>query len=129
MFFISAVADSRLHAMLYWLYGDLSQSRVGPLALLALVLTLAFAVLFGYAKHLNLLTVRSDGSLFLDKKETALEELSSVLRQRAGESKETGVLIFADRDLAYQKLFYVLDEIRKAGLSRVSLQAEADERP
>lgn len=75
------------------------------------------------------MTVRSDGSLFVDREEVALEELSSVLRQRAGESKETGVLIFADRDLAYQRLFHVLDEIRKAGLSRVSLQAEADERP
>lgn len=60
MFFISAVADSRLHAMLYWLYGDLSQSRVGPLALLTPVLVLAFAVLFGYAKHLNLLTAGED---------------------------------------------------------------------
>jgi biopolymer transport protein ExbD len=75
------------------------------------------------------MTVRSDGSLFVDRQEVALEELSSVLSQRAGESKETGVLIFADRDLAYQRLFHVLDEIRKAGLSRVSLQAEADERP
>ena len=74
------------------------------------------------------MTVRSDGSLFVDREEVALEELSSVLRQRAGESKETGVLIFADRDLAYQRLFHVLDKIRKAGLSRVSLQAEADER-
>ena len=60
MFFISATADSRLHAMLYWLYGDLSQSRAGPLMLLAPVLALAFAVLFGYAKHLNLLTAGED---------------------------------------------------------------------
>ena len=60
MFFISAAADSRLHAMLYWLYGDLSQSRAGPLTLLAPVLALVFAVLFGYAKHLNLLTAGED---------------------------------------------------------------------
>ena len=60
MFFISTAADGRLHAMLYWLYGDLSQSRVGPLALLTPVLALAFAVLYGYAKHLNLLTAGED---------------------------------------------------------------------
>jgi iron complex transport system permease protein len=60
MFFISAAADSRLHAMLYWLYGDLSQTRIFPLAILAPVLALAFAVLFGYAKHLNLLTAGED---------------------------------------------------------------------
>lgn len=75
------------------------------------------------------LTVRSDGKLFLDKEELALENLSSVLQQHSGENKETGVLIFADRDLAYQKLFHVLDEIRKAGLSRVSLQAEVKGKP
>jgi len=60
MFFISAAADSRLHAMLYWLYGDLSQGRAGPLTLLAPLLALAFAVLYGYAKHLNLLTAGED---------------------------------------------------------------------
>lgn len=71
-------------------------------------------------------TVRSDGSIFLDKTEVALEKLPSLLMQRSGENKEAGVLLFADRDLPYQKLFHVLDRIQKAGLSRVSLQAEAD---
>ncbi|MBN2032900.1 MAG: biopolymer transporter ExbD [Deltaproteobacteria bacterium] len=74
------------------------------------------------------ITVRSDGNLFLDREEVALEELSSLLSRRSGESEEAGVMIFADKDLGYQKLFHVLDEIRKAGLSRVSLQAEADGR-
>jgi biopolymer transport protein ExbD len=74
-------------------------------------------------------TVRSDGKLFLDGEEFPLEQLSSILARRSEESKETGVLIFADRDLAYQKLFQVLDEVRKAGLSHVSLQAEGDGRP
>jgi len=32
MFFISTAADSRLHTMLFWLYGDLSQSHYGQLA-------------------------------------------------------------------------------------------------
>jgi len=71
-------------------------------------------------------TVRSDGSIFLDETEAALEELPSLLMQRSGENKEAGVLLFADRDLPYQRLFGVLDQIRKAGLTRVSLQAEAE---
>lgn len=74
------------------------------------------------------ITVRSDDKLFLDTEEVALDQLSELLARRSAESKETGVLIFADRDLAYQTLFQVLDEVRKAGLSRVSLQAEADGR-
>ena len=72
-------------------------------------------------------TVRSDGNVFLDKKEVALEELSSLLAERGGENRERGVLLFADRDLPYQRLFRVLDQIRKAGLTRVSLQAEAED--
>jgi biopolymer transport protein ExbD len=70
-------------------------------------------------------TVRSDGNIFLDKKEVALGELSTLLAERSADDKECGVLLFADRDLPYQRLFHVLDQIRKAGLTRVSLQAEA----
>jgi len=62
MFFISTAGDSRLHAMLYWLYGDLSQSRFGPLALLAPVVAAASVVLFGYAKDLNLLTAGEENA-------------------------------------------------------------------
>lgn len=71
-------------------------------------------------------TVQADGSIFLDKTAVALEDLPSLLMQRRGENKETGVLLFADRYLPYQNLFRVLDRIREAGLTRVSLQAEAD---
>jgi biopolymer transport protein ExbD len=72
-------------------------------------------------------TVRSDGNVFLDEKQVTLEELSSLLAERGGENRERGVLLFADRDLTYQRLFRVLDQIRKAGLTRVSLQAEAED--
>jgi ABC-type Fe3+-siderophore transport system permease subunit len=56
MFFISIVADSRLHTMLFWLYGDLSQSRYAPLVLLTPALIAASLILFGFAKELNLIT-------------------------------------------------------------------------
>ena len=41
MFFISIVAEARLHSMLFWLYGDLSQSRYTQLALIAPALVIA----------------------------------------------------------------------------------------
>ena len=76
-------------------------------------------------KRLTLtLTVQADGTLFLDKERVAFETLGDALRQRAAENKETGVLLFADKNLPYQKLYTVLDLIRLAGLSQVSLQAE-----
>jgi iron complex transport system permease protein len=56
MFFISTSADSRLHTMLYWLYGDLSQSRYGPLLILVPVLLVVFFILGGFAKEMNLIT-------------------------------------------------------------------------
>lgn len=80
-------------------------------------------------KRLSLsVTVRTDGSVFLDKTPVRLEELDGAIRSRAdkGGSGDVGVLVFADRDLSYQALFRVLDEIREAGISRISLQAEGE---
>lgn len=71
-------------------------------------------------------TVEEDGTIYLDKERVSLENLEGFLKQRVRGMKETGVLIFADRSLSYQRLFQVLDQIRMAGLSRISLQAEVD---
>ena len=71
-------------------------------------------------------TVRADGTIFLDKEHILLEDLKDALETRAREEQETGVLLFADRSVSYQKLFQVLDQIRLAGLSRISLQAEVN---
>ena len=35
MFFISTSSDDRLHTMLFWLYGDLSQSQYSQLVIIA----------------------------------------------------------------------------------------------
>jgi len=76
-------------------------------------------------KHFTLsLSIQSDGTLFLDKEQVPFENLGETLKLRAAENKETGVLLYAHKDLPYQKLYTVLDLIRMAGLSQVSLQAE-----
>ncbi len=76
-------------------------------------------------KQLTLtLSIQADGTLFLDKEPVPLEDLGEALRVKAAENRETGVLLFADKNLPYQKLYTVLDLIRMAGLSQVSLQAE-----
>ena len=72
-------------------------------------------------------TVKADGTVFVDKKATPLDDLAEVLKRAVKEHKEAGVLLFADRDLLYQKLFKVMDCIRTAGINRISLQAEADQ--
>lgn len=72
-------------------------------------------------------SIRSDGAVYLDKERVSLNELEESLKKRTKNIRQTGVLLFADRNLPYQKLFHVLDQIRKAGLTRISLQAEVDQ--
>ncbi len=71
-------------------------------------------------------TITADGAVFVDQQAVPLETLSDMLRQKTRGDTETGVLLFADRSLAYDRLFKVMDRIRMAGLHRISLQAESE---
>ena len=78
-------------------------------------------------KHLILsVTVKSDGTVYVDKEQVAIEDLSQMLETRALGHANPGVLLFADNTLSYQSLFQILDKIKMAGLSRISLQAEVE---
>jgi biopolymer transport protein ExbD len=87
-------------------------------------------------KELTLsVTVRhlEDGAsrIFLDQERVDPDQLAGLLAQRAKQEKkrsnrEPGVLLFADRRVDYRELFKVLDQISKAGLNRISLQADAE---
>jgi len=65
MFFVSTTADDQLHTMLFWLYGDLSQSRYGQLAIVTPVVLIASIALYGLAKDLNILTAGEENALQL----------------------------------------------------------------
>jgi len=65
MFFISIVADSRLHTMLFWLYGDLSQSRYASLVVLTPAVIAVSIILFGIAKELTISTTGEEIALQL----------------------------------------------------------------
>jgi iron complex transport system permease protein len=79
MFFISTTADSRLHTMLYWLYGDLSQSRYGPLLVLVPVLLVVSFILSGLAKELNLITAGEETAFQLGAEVEKTKILSLIL--------------------------------------------------
>jgi len=65
--------------------------------------------------------------LFLDKEQVGPEELEQRLRAwRIGRDETAEVLLFADRSVAYQELYRVLDRISAAGISAISLQAEPE---
>jgi biopolymer transport protein ExbD len=72
-------------------------------------------------------TIKSDRTIYVDKERIAFDDLASVLRTKTASASEPGILLFADRGLSYQNLFQVLDQIRMAGIHRISLQAEAEQ--
>mgnify|MGYP002065468385 CR=1 FL=1 len=76
-------------------------------------------------------TIQSGGDVYLDKAAAPLDALRSRIEGRAREAgkpaAEVGVLLFADRSVPYQRVFDVLDQIRLAGLTRISLQAVTPE--
>lgn len=74
-------------------------------------------------------TIRADGSIFVDKEPVQLDRVTTILQAKAKGQEQPGVLLFADRNLTYQNLFNVLDRIRQAGLNRISLQAELNASP
>ena len=74
-------------------------------------------------------TVKSDGTVYIDREQISSGDLAAALKHKAGSEQQAGVLLFADSSLSYQKLFNVLDQIKKSGINRISLQSEADRRP
>ncbi len=56
MFFISTSSDDRLHTMLFWLYGDLSQGQYTQLLIVAPFILLAAIILYCYARDFNIIT-------------------------------------------------------------------------
>jgi len=71
-------------------------------------------------------SVMQNGEIFLDTIKISMEELQLVLQdkaQNASDGKDVQVDLFADEALSYQELYRVLDIIRTAGISNVSLQA------
>ena len=71
-------------------------------------------------------TVTRSGEIFVNQTPVALDDLKAIMEEHPRVDAETGVLLFADRQVAYQQLFEVLDRIRQSGLHRISLQAETE---
>lgn len=75
------------------------------------------------------ITLKEDGTIYVDREKTTLASLGKTLRGLGRTRKETGVLLFADRTVSYQRLFRVMDQIRISGITRISLQAEVEREP
>lgn len=76
-------------------------------------------------------TIQSDGSLWLDKDPVSLAELAGKIRQkmkilRLDEKDGPLIQVAADAALPYQKLFAVLDALKKGGFQKISLQGRPE---
>jgi len=71
-------------------------------------------------------SITYEGSVYVDKQPVELTDLLRIIQSKTVTEKEKGVQVFADRLVEYQLLFTVLDTIKKAGISQISLQAERD---
>lgn len=56
MFVISITTDQKLHAIMFWLYGDLGSAGMEQVYLLAPICLVVSLVIFWFARHLNLLS-------------------------------------------------------------------------
>ena len=75
-------------------------------------------------------TVDAGGTVYIDRERVTLDTMVRALRAKMhGKEEQAGVLLFADRALSYQQLFRVLDQVKQAGITKISLQAEADGPP
>ena len=69
-------------------------------------------------------TIKNNNSIYVDHEPAALHDIATILEQKSKDQENPGVLLFAEKDISYQRLFEVLDQIKMAGLSKISLQAE-----
>jgi biopolymer transport protein ExbD len=74
-------------------------------------------------------TIKEDGDIVLGTERISLTDLALRLREKTKISEALGVLLFADRAVSCQLLVKVLDQIRGAGVTRISLQTVKEPSP
>jgi biopolymer transport protein ExbD len=77
-------------------------------------------------KQILSITIQANGNIFVDKQKISLDDLREHLQNMHEGNDIAGVSIFADKTVSYQALFRVMDQIRMAGINRISLQAEVE---
>ncbi len=75
-------------------------------------------------RNLTDITIREDGRIFLNKKETNFSGLIAQLTILHRESPETKVLISGDKKASYEMIISVMDAVRKSGITGVSLETK-----
>jgi iron complex transport system permease protein len=88
MFFIATASDSRLHSMLFWLYGDLSQSKYIQLSICLPLVLIVSGTIYIFSRHLNLIVGGEESALQMGVEVELLKWISFI-----GISLITGVVV------------------------------------
>jgi len=68
--------------------------------------------------------VKENGDILLDDRNVLLEELDILLRLRVDKEKAPGLFLSSDKKVTCQRLINIMDKIREAGISKISLQTK-----
>jgi len=71
------------------------------------------------------ITIEKGGKIFFDKEEMDLRALNSRLALLQRESPETRIIVSGDRDASYESIMSVIDAVKRAGISGLSLKTES----
>lgn len=72
-------------------------------------------------------TIDADGEVFLNKESVAVQDLLSRLKQLHTAAPEQGIIISGHGEADYRVVVDVLDKVRFAGFTRVSMEARPRE--
>ncbi len=70
------------------------------------------------------LSIGKEGEVFLGDKAFTLTELRSKLETVAQSDPETAIIVRADKEIRYETLVQVLDQVRGAGLTKLGMATQ-----
>lgn len=74
-------------------------------------------------------TIRHDGTVYIQNTEVQIENLGAKLQAILGEKKETRIFVRGDRMIDYGRVMLVVSEINGAGFTRVALLTDTSGTP
>ncbi len=74
-------------------------------------------------------TIRHNGEIMLQNRKVSLNELAEALSTVSKGRNNKGLCLFADKRVSCQLLLRVMDQIRNAGIHRISIQSKGETGP
>jgi len=73
--------------------------------------------------------IKENGTILLDGRSVLLKDLSTLLKLSTDTDEQPGLFLSSDKKVSCQRLINVMDQIRDAGISRISLQTTKESNP